>query len=61
MGYFKHCQCSFSLIFNAERIQSLHNTPESPDAAVIAAPVVVIVVLITVIVVVVILRYLCTF
>eukprot|EP00105_Crassostrea_gigas_P011525 XP_011427228.1 PREDICTED: receptor-type tyrosine-protein phosphatase mu [Crassostrea gigas] len=39
-----------------ERIQSLHNTPESPDAAVIAAPVVVIVVLITVIVVVVILR-----
>lgn len=56
MGYFKHCQCSFSLIFNAERIQSLHNTPESPDAAVIATPVVVIGVLITVIIVVVILR-----
>lgn len=61
VGHFKHCQCSFSLIFNAERIQSLHNKPESPDAAVIATPVVVIVVLITVIVVVVILRYLFTF
>lgn len=58
--HFKHCQCYFSIIFNAERTQSLHKKPETSNAAAITAPVVVIVLLITVIVVVVILRYLIT-